>query len=257
MLQRNMVLNLSRSFILLFTLISSSSIAQKSRKIDPEVKKVLDEQLFSDDQGMQLIQNKKYDEANTYLNDVLAKDDLNKEAYFKRGVVNWQLSDTVAACRDWSSVLALGDTATFMLLEAQCHGTMIIEDEKIPSKEYKKLFGAELSKQKRDDPAMARTVVEEMPSFPGGDMALIAYMKNNTQYPAEAKQKKIEGRVFVNFIINSKGKVLFPYVVRGLDKACNDEAIRLVKNMPAWNPGKQKGKAVMVRYNLPVKFALK
>lgn len=133
---------------------------------------------------------------------------------------------------------------------------MIVEDEVIPAKEYKKLFAAELNKKKGEDPAMAKTVVEVMPEFPGGDLGIINYFKKNLQYPEDAKQKNIEGRVFVNFIISSKGKVLFPYVVRGTGSSCDQEAIRLIKNMPAWKPGKQNGKAVMVRYNLPVKFAL-
>ncbi|HNS12368.1 MAG TPA: energy transducer TonB [Bacteroidia bacterium] len=231
-------------------------LGQSPAKSDKEVRKILDEQLFEPDEGMQLIQNEKFEDANVYLNDILAKDDLNKEAYFKRGVVNWELSDTVAACRDWSSVLALGDTATFMLLEAQCHSTMIIEDEIIPAKEYKKLFSAELSKKAGEDPKMAKTVVEQMPEFPGGDMALINYFKKNMQYPDEAKKKNVQGRVFVNFIISPKGKVLFPYVVRGIGAGCDEEAIRLIKNLPEWKAGKQGGKAVMVRYNLPVKFSL-
>lgn len=236
--------------------MSNLLYAQNGTKQDNEVNKILENQLFDQDQGMQLIGDKKYEEANTYLTNVISKDDLNKEAYFKRGVVNWQLNDTMAACRDWSSVLALGDTATYMLLEAQCHGSMIIEDEVIPSKEYKKMFSAELNKKQGSDPAMAKTAVEEMPTFPGGDLALMTYLKNNLKYPAESKQKNIQGRVFVNFIISPKGKVLFPYVVRGLDSKCNEEAIRLVKSMPDWKPGKQKGKAVMVRYNVPVKFSL-
>ncbi len=236
--------------------LTEQASAQEPGKSDSVVDKILDNQLFENDKSMQLIGDQKYEEANAYLNQVLIKDDLNKEAYFKRGVVNWELNDTLSACRDWSSVLALGDTATFLLLESKCHSTMIIEDEIIPEKEYKKMFATELSKKEGTDPAMAKTVVEIMPVFPGGDVGLMTYLKNNMKYPEQAKQKNIQGRVFVNFIISSKGKVLFPYVVRGLDTSCNDEAIRLIKNMPLWKPGKQKGKAVMVRYNLPVKFAL-
>ncbi len=245
-------------FCILFVLSTNSEIlAQKPSKIDPEVNKILENQLFQQDEGMQLINDKKFEEANAFLNNELNKNDLNKDAYFKRGVVNWELNDTMAACRDWSSVLALGDTATFLLLEAKCHSTMVVEDEIIPAKEYKKLFASELSGKKGEDPAMAKTVVEVMPEFPGGDASLVTYLKNNLKYPADARNKNIQGRVFVNFIISAKGKVLFPYIVRGLDKSCNDEAIRLIKNMPAWKPGKQNGKDVMVRYNLPVKFALK
>ncbi len=238
------------------SLLSLNTLAQTPAKNDKEVRKILDEQLFKPDEGMHLINNEKFEDANVYLNDILAKDDLNKEAYFKRGVVNWELNDTLAACRDWSSVLALGDTATFLLLEAQCHSTMIIEDEIIPAKEYKKLFNAELTKKSGQDPATAKTVVEVMPEFPGGDLALINYFKKNMQYPAEAKKQNVQGRVFVNFIISPKGKVLFPYVVRGIGGGCDEEAIRLIKNLPEWKAGKQKGKAVMVRYNLPVKFSL-
>ncbi len=221
---------------------------------DPEVNKILEDQLFQNDQGLQLIKSEKYEDANAYLNDVIKKDDLNKDAYFQRGVVNWELNDTMSACRDWSSVLALGDTATYLLLESKCHSSMVVEDEIIPAKEYKKLFAAELSNKKGTEPAMAKTVVEEMPVFPGGDQALMTYLKNNTRYPPEAMKKKVEGRVYVNFIISPKGKVLFPYIVRGIGSGCDEEAIRLIKNMPTWKPGKQNGKAVLVRYNLAVRF---
>lgn len=244
------------TFILL-VLNNTISSGQKSSKTDTTVHKVLKDQLFQQDQGMQLFQNNKLDDANAFFSGQIDKNNQDKEAYFKRGVVNWELKDTMSACRDWSSVLALGDTATYRLLESKCHSSLVIEDEVIPSKEYKKLFAAELTGKKDNEQSTAKTVVEEMPVFPGGDMALVKYMNDNLQYPAASKQKKIQGRVIVNFIISSKGNVLFPYVVRGLDEACNSEAIRLVKNMPEWKPGKQKGKATMVRYNLPVKFALK
>jgi TonB family protein len=244
------------SFLCIILLFNQEAYAQSGAKTDSVVQKILNDQLFQEDKGMQLIGENKFQEANTFFNDALKKDDLNKEAYFKRGVVNWELNDTLAACRDWSSVLALGDTATFLLLEARCHSSMVVDDEVIPAKEVKKLFAAELNRKKGEDPATAKTVVEEMPVFPGGDLALMHYLKENLRYPAKARQEKKEGRVFVNFIISSKGKVLFPYVVRGIGGECDEEAIRLIKNMPLWKPGKQKGKAVMVRYNLPVKFAL-
>jgi TonB family protein len=224
---------------------------------DSLVNIIYDNKLFEQDQGVQLIKQEKFEEANSYLNTILEKDDLNKDAYFKRGVVNWELNDTLAACRDWSSVLAMGDTASFLLLESRCNATMIIEDDKIPSTEYKKMFASELSQKPGSVKTTAKTVVEVMPEFPGGDIALMKYLSSNLHYPDQAKIHNVQGRVYVNFIISSRGKVLFPYVVRGIGSGCDQEAIRIIKNMPLWKPGKQNGKAVPVRFNVPVKFALK
>jgi periplasmic protein TonB len=100
------------------------------------------------------------------------------------------------------------------------------------------------------------TVVEENPSFPGGETALYEYLGVNIKYPEEAKELGIQGRVFVNFVVEKDGTVSNARVLRGIGGGCDEEAIRVVKAMPKWTPGKQRGIPVRVSYNLPIKFTL-
>jgi len=99
-------------------------------------------------------------------------------------------------------------------------------------------------------------VVESMPAFPGGEAALYKYLAENIKYPQMAKESGIQGRVFVTFVVERDGSVTDVRVLRGIGGGCDEEAIRVVKGMPKWSPGKQRGKAVRVQYNLPVKFTL-
>lgn len=101
------------------------------------------------------------------------------------------------------------------------------------------------------------TIVEDMPSFPGGEEALFKYLAQNIKYPQIAKEAGITGRVFVNFVIDKQGNVTEVKVLRGIGGGCDEEAVRVVKNMPKWSAGKQRGKPVKVSYNLPIKFSLK
>lgn len=100
------------------------------------------------------------------------------------------------------------------------------------------------------------TVVQEMPVFPGGTEALMQFIASNIQYPEKALKEGIQGRVFVNFIVEADGRVSETKVLRGIGGGCDEEALRVVGMMPAWTPGKQHGKAVRVSFNLPVKFVL-
>ena len=99
-------------------------------------------------------------------------------------------------------------------------------------------------------------VVEEMPEFPGGVDAMMEYLQKELRYPEAAKEKGIQGRVTVQFIIDKEGNVTNSKVTRSVDKDMDTEAIRLVKAMPKWKPGMQKGKAVAVKYTVPVVFRL-
>ena len=100
------------------------------------------------------------------------------------------------------------------------------------------------------------TVVEENPTFPGGETALYQYLADNIKYPEEAKELGIQGRVFVNFVVEKDGSVTNVRVLRGIGGGCDEEAVRVVKAMPKWTPGKQRGIPVRVSYNLPIKFTL-
>lgn len=100
------------------------------------------------------------------------------------------------------------------------------------------------------------TVVEEMPVYPGGQDAMTNYMVSSIKYPAEAKLKKITGTVYVTFVVEKDGSVTHVKVIRGIGGGCDEESIRVVKGMPKWIPGKQKGKTVRCQFTLPVKYAL-
>jgi TonB family protein len=230
--------------------------AQTNAKTDSVVRAILgSESVTGDNKGTELILNGNLSAAGQFYDSQISKDISNTDAYLGRGVVHLAMSDTLNACRDWSAVLALGDTATYNLLESHCHATMVIEDDVIPAKRYRKMFPMERKNGKTlDNVSPAQAVVEVMPEFPGGEKALIDYLSKSVKTPAAARKNKISGVVYINFIISSKGTIMYPYVVRGIGYGCDEEAIRVVKNMPKWSPGKQRNKAVLVRYNLPVRF---
>ena len=95
---------------------------------------------------------------------------------------------------------------------------------------------------------------EEMPSFPGGEKALMQYIKDNTYYPKEMCEGAAQGRVMVGFVINEDGSISDVKVLRSLTPECDEVAVKIVKGMPKWNPGKQNGKAVKTKYTVPVSF---
>lgn len=99
-------------------------------------------------------------------------------------------------------------------------------------------------------------VVENMPEFPGGRGKLMQYLASNIKYPPYAKEAGIQGRVFINFVVERDGSITAVKVLRGIGGGCDEEAVRVVKAMPKWKPGMQRGKPVRVSFNLPVKFTL-
>lgn len=101
------------------------------------------------------------------------------------------------------------------------------------------------------------TIVEEMPSFPGGEAKLFEYLGKNTKFPQMARDAGIQGQVYVNFVVYEDGSIRDVKVLRGIGGGCDEEAIRVVQNMPKWSSGKQRGKAVRVSYNLPIRFTLR
>jgi protein TonB len=101
------------------------------------------------------------------------------------------------------------------------------------------------------------TIVEQMPKFRGGESDLLNYLSKNIKYPQMAKESGISGIVYVTFVVGKNGKVGEVGVLRGIGGGCDKEAVRVVKNMPDWKAGKQRGKPVSVQYNLPVRFVLR
>ncbi|WP_302346220.1 energy transducer TonB [Prevotella sp.] len=100
------------------------------------------------------------------------------------------------------------------------------------------------------------TVVEQMPMYPGGDAALMGYLRDNIKYPTVAAENGVQGRVVVGFVVERDGSITDVNILRGVDPSLDREAMRVVKSMPRWNPGKQNGSAVRVKYQVPVSFRL-
>lgn len=99
-------------------------------------------------------------------------------------------------------------------------------------------------------------VVEEMPSFPGGNAALMSYLNSNTKYPVVAQENGVQGRVIISFVVERDGSISDVKVARSVDPSLDREAQRVVKSMPRWTPGKQNGQTVRVKYTVPVVFRL-
>ena len=100
------------------------------------------------------------------------------------------------------------------------------------------------------------TIVEEMPSYPGGEAERNKFLADNIVYPQQATENGIQGTVYVSFVVDSKGNVTDVKILRGIGGGCDEEALRVVKMMPKWHPGKQNGKQVRVLFNMPIYFKL-
>ena len=98
--------------------------------------------------------------------------------------------------------------------------------------------------------------VEKMPEFPGGKQRLLDWVMKSIQYPAEAREMGIQGRVIVQFVVNKSGKAVEPVIVQSLHHLLDDEAIRLIESMPRWKPGEEKGEPVRVKFTMPINFRL-
>ena len=101
------------------------------------------------------------------------------------------------------------------------------------------------------------TVVEQMPEFPGGETAMNDFLDKNLNYPSMAKEQGIQGKVWIGFIVDKFGNVSNVEVLRGIGGGCDEEAARVVSIMPRWNPGKQSGRPVVVKFRFPINFTLR
>jgi len=99
-------------------------------------------------------------------------------------------------------------------------------------------------------------IVEDMPEFPGGDLALRKYIANAINYPVIAQENGIQGKVYVQFVVDKDGSVSDARIARGVDPSLDKEALRVVNALPKWKPGKQRGKPVRVSYTVPINFVL-
>lgn len=115
-------------------------------------------------------------------------------------------------------------------------------------------FMTSTAQTKKND--MVFDVVEVMPQFPGGQIAMLQYLMKNIKYPEQAMKEGIQGRVAVSFIVEKDGSISDVKPILSVHPLLNKEAVRVVKSMPKWSPGKHNGKPVRVRFNLPVMFKL-
>lgn len=115
-------------------------------------------------------------------------------------------------------------------------------------------FMTSTAQTKKND--MLFSVVEVMPQYPGGQIAMMKYIMENMKYPEQAMKEGIQGRVTVRFIVEKDGSISDVKPVLSVHPLLNKEAVRVVKSMPKWSPGKHNGKPVRVRFNLPVMFKL-
>lgn len=107
-----------------------------------------------------------------------------------------------------------------------------------------------------DDESEVFVIVEDMPEFPGGELALRKYIADHIKYPVIAAENGIQGKVYVTFVVDKDGSVSNAHIVRGVDPSIDQEALRVVNSLPKWKPGKQRGKPVRVSYTVPINFQL-
>lgn len=115
---------------------------------------------------------------------------------------------------------------------------------------------AEPEPPKHEEENKVFDIVEQQPLFPGGPAALLKYLSENTKYPVVAQENGVQGRVTVQFVVEKDGSISDVHVLRGVDPSLDKEAVRVVKSMPRWTPGKQNGITVRVNYRVPVLFRL-
>ena len=133
---------------------------------------------------------------------------------------------------------------------------LIIEEATVNIDEVVKIQVFDDGSDDDNDEEQIFVIVEDMPKFPGGDIALLKWISKSVKYPVLAQENGIKGCVHMNFVINESGNIENIVVVRGVDPSLDKEAIRVIKKMPKWEPGKQRGKAVKVSFSLPINFQL-
>jgi len=137
-------------------------------------------------------------------------------------------------------------------------GTEIAKNDKQQTGETGDGEGSDKGKIGGDDEGNDRveTAVDELPEFPGGMTALMAYLQSKLKYPTTARENDIQGRVLVHFVVGKDGEIEAAKILKGIGGGCEKEALRVVNAMPKWKPGKIKGKSVKTNFTLPISFRL-
>ena len=113
-----------------------------------------------------------------------------------------------------------------------------------------------ITEEESEEDTEVFVIVEDMPEFPGGELALRQWISNNVKYPVIAAENGVQGKVYVTFVVDRDGSVTNARIARGVDPSLDQEALRVVNNLPKWKPGKQRGKPVRVSYTVPINFQL-
>lgn len=131
-----------------------------------------------------------------------------------------------------------------------------IEDTEADDNTVVNVAPIQQQEEEKTDEQQVFFIVEDMPEFPGGDLALRKYIANAIKYPVIAQENGIQGKVYVNFVVNTDGSVTDAKIARGVDPSLDKEALRVINSLPKWKPGKQRGKPVRVSFTVPINFVL-
>lgn len=134
--------------------------------------------------------------------------------------------------------------------------TLIIDANVTATVEIPAVIAQQPDEERIVEPEIFR-VAESMPEFPGGEAAMRSFLSTNIKYPPLARELGIQGKVYVNFVVETDGSITKLKLFRGIGGGCDEEALRVVRSMPKWTPGKQIGKAVRVEFTLPIHFKLR
>lgn len=138
--------------------------------------------------------------------------------------------------------------------DAEIEEELVIEDTEVDEETQVEIV--EVAEEEEEEEEQIFFVVEDPPEFPGGQLELRKYIAEHVEYPEIARENEIQGRVYVQFVVNEKGVVEQAKVVRGVDPALDKAALKVINSLPKWKPGKQRGKAVKVSFTVPINFVL-
>jgi TonB family protein len=233
------------------------------------------------EKGTEALDSKNYKEAISFL--TLSIDEFpSTNAYYNRAFANYYIGDSCGFCFDLKNAANLNDTEALELYKKHCKhsrieynvpDSLMFADNKITHLEiittscghdstiyvYRKVNGNVIREELMEvfGKGQVFTIVEEMPSYPGGENARNRFLAENIFYPKTATNYGIQGTVYVQFILDRNGSVTEAKISRGIGGGCDEEALRVVNMMPKWIPGRQNGKTVRVMFIMPIYFKLK
>lgn len=175
------------------------------------------------ERGLIQIQLLDYEAAKESFTKAIKNNPNDGNAYYNRGVVLHKLGSKDSACRDWNFASLVCDTEAIGLINLHCDSTY--------------------------------SIVKQMPAFPGGEEAFIHYLQKNIVYPDSAWKARVSGTVFLSFVVKYTGEIVKIKVLQGKGAGLDEEAIRVLSQMPQWSPGMLCGKPVNVLYNCPIRFS--